>query len=532
MRNFLPIVLLFCACSLAAQNNINISNYNFDDTEPYITVNPSNPNQLIAAWMKVTGVPQISIAVSYSSDGGITWSSPANMPSLHNSFRSADVSLAYTNTGTAYICYINYDQYMDSGYVMVAKTTDNGQTWSTPVKVTSALESPDLPIDRPWIAVDTSGGPYNGRLYVVSKSVDIGALPHHIWMKTSGDGGLTWSSRQQVDYPSTVGFITNSMGSIDVGPDGNVYIAYMSYDTAQSVLPRVLLKKSVDGGANFSQNVIAYPVSNSAITDSLYQGSYCLKVNPANANNLVFICTDARNGDPDILAVHSNNGGTSWNFTPARVNHDLQGNGAGQEMCWGGFSPNGVFAAVYRDRRNGGTSSSSNFEVYASLSLDGGNTFLNTDYKISSQQSPVIPIVKGNDFLGVALTNNYLFTDWCDKRTGNTEIFTARDTINTIISVKDIPAPPVFSLVIFPNPTTDRLFYTIHCENDYDDAEQEIYDVNGKFISGGCIGHLKEGENTMVLWNDRRQVLAPGTYFIKVTIAGNTVQKKFIVLKN
>ena len=32
-------------------------------------------------------------------------------------------------------------------------------------------------------------------------------------------------------------------------------------------------------------------------------------------------------------------------------------------------------------------------------------------------------ITKGNDFLGVCLDDNFVYNDWCDQRTGNTEIF-------------------------------------------------------------------------------------------------------------
>ena len=531
---FLLLISAVLYNSSRAQTNINISNYtfnnNFDDTEPYIAVNPISPNDLIAAWMKVTGVPVMSIATSYSTNGGQSWSTPANMPSLHNNFFKADVSIAYGGNGTAYICYIDYDPAFDSGYVMVASSINNGQTWSNPVKAISGLESPDLPVDRPWIAVDQN----NGKIYVVSKSAEAGALPHHIWMKTSSDGGLTWTPRLQIDNPSTVGLIYNSMGTLDVGPDGNVYVAYMSYDTIQNMFPRVLLKRSTDGGLTFTEHLIAYPVNGSAINDTLYQGSYCLKVNPTNGNNLVFIVTDARYGDPDILAVYSTNGGLTWNgFSPWRVNNDGQNNGIGQDMCWGGFSPNGIFCAVWRDRRNGGTGSSANFEIYTAASLNGGQTF-GPSYRISDQSSPVIPISKGNDFLGVAVTNTVLHTDWCDKRTNNTEIFTNCDSLSAIVTIKELENAPKFSLLIFPNPTTSTIHYIINCDRAYDLAELSITDMQGKILLAEQIGSLQEGENNLIYasFDKGKRIMFPGEYVMKVSIGKSSAVKKFTVIKN
>jgi hypothetical protein len=250
--------------------------------------------------------------------------------------------------------YIDYVPTKDSGYVMITKSNDGGMSWSTPVKVISTAETPDMPVDRPWIAIDNSGGAYDGRVYIVSKSIDIGAFPHHVWMKSSSDGGTTWSPIKLVDDSIPTNLISNSMGVPTVGADGNLYIAYISYNPSQSPFPRVICMKSTDGGVNMTPKIIAYAASGSGITDTLYQGSYVLSANPNDANNLVYTFTDQRNGDPDILSVRSTNGGNTWTVAPARVNKDVVANGVGQDMCWAGFSASGKYAVVWRDRRNTG----------------------------------------------------------------------------------------------------------------------------------------------------------------------------------
>jgi hypothetical protein len=78
------MLCMFFVCQLFcgfAQTNINISSASGWDTEPSIAINPSNPNNLIAAWMKLSGFA-LTIGTSYSTDGGASWSTPAITPHL------------------------------------------------------------------------------------------------------------------------------------------------------------------------------------------------------------------------------------------------------------------------------------------------------------------------------------------------------------------------------------------------------------------------------------------------------------------
>jgi hypothetical protein len=184
----------------------------------------------------------------------------------------------------------------------------------------------------------------------------------------------------------------------------------------------VICTKSTDGGTTFIPHPAMNYAGNSASTDTLYQGSYSLSANPANAGNIIFQATDSRNGDMDVLAVFSNDGGITWSNTPVRVNDDPLSNGVGQDMSWSAFSSTGKYAVTWRDRRNYGTSSQDSFEVFTAVSTDGGATFY-PNYKLSSAPSPFINIQRGNDFIGVCMNSSYIFSDWCDKRTGNNEIF-------------------------------------------------------------------------------------------------------------
>jgi hypothetical protein len=500
-----------------SQTNINLSSAAGWDTEPSMASNPSNPNNIVAAWMKLSGFT-LAIGTSYSTDGGTTWSAPTTIPHLHPGFTSADVSLTFNNAGTVYMSYIDYYPTQDSGFVMCTKSINGGLSWTPPVKVISGFESPDLPIDRPWIAVDNSGGAFNGKLYIVSKSVDIGAMPHHIWMKASSDGGTTWSPIKLVDDSIPINLVSNAMGVPTVGADGSVYIAYISYNPSQNPFPRVICLKSTDGGSSFIPKLIAYPASGSAITDTLYQGSYVISANPSNANNLVYTFTDQRNGDPDILSVRSNNGGLTWSSPPVRVNDDIVGNGVGQDMCWAGFSSTGKYGVAWRDRRNTGGTSSSSFEIYGTVSTDGGATF-KPNQNMSSAPSPFINIQKGNDFIGVCLDDNNLYSDWCDLRTSNTEIFFNKTPMSVLTGIADDITNEDVVMKIYPNPTSGNATLQLHLRGPQY-LKIDLADVNGNTIRM-ITSQMFNGQDQSVYIQTNG--LSAGSYLVRVQSESGSV---------
>lgn len=499
--------------------NLNLSNYIFHDMEPYIAVNPTNSFNVIAAWMKVTSVSEVTIAVSVSNDGGSSWSTPANMPHLYSGFTHADVSLSFNNSGKAYICYIDYATTQDSGYVMVASSTTGGTSWSAPVKVVSELETVDKPIDRPWIEVDRSSGPYSGRVYVVTKSVE-GALPYHIWMKTSSDDGLTWSGMKLLDSVPT-GNTVGSMGALTIGNDGTVYVGYLSYHTPSSPFLRALLIKSGNGGTSFTA---PYTIGNftgaSAINDTL-QGSITLSANPNNPNNLIFTYTDGMSGDADIKSRYSTNKGNTWTVG-SKLNSDASGNGVEQDMSWAGFSPNGTYVAAWRDRRNTGTGVTDPFEMYVTTSTDGGATF-SANYNLSTASSPDIPIQKGNDFVGVAVSNTNLHLAWCDNRTGNYEVFTNTTPLATL-AVKEENHAKISTGKAYPNPASEEInieFIVIN-EGNFSGA---LTDMNGKVLLPISEVHLMAGKHVKTF---PLKYLKKGNYIIRLESATQEIVTTFV----
>lgn len=484
--------------------------------ESTLAVNPTNENNLVVAWMKLVGTAlplRMGIAVSYSNDGGATWSVPALMPHFHNTSVSADPTLVYGNNGTAYLCYIDYKTTVDSGRIVITKSTDGGATWSAPVKIIDNFASIDIPIDRPWLARDNSAtSGYNGRLYLVSKSYKSAPSPHHIWMCESASDGVSWTNPKKVDDTIPIGSFNNSMGVPAVTSNGNLHIAYLSSYTPLYPGPRFVDAISANGGNSFTsyKHIVDFPLNGGfASTDTLYQFSYNISAHPSSPTDLITCWTDNRNGDPDIYATYTKDGGYSWH--PAtRVNDDIISNGKGQDMCWAGYNKNGIYTAAWRDRRNGVSGQSSSYQVYGANSVDGGITF--TNFQLSQTLAPLYTPVDDNDFLGLSMSSTYAFATWTDKRDLNTnQLFINKSLLPALTAVNEITNKD-FKFAILNNPVSNNIAYTLTIRKPIS-VILRLLDTKGSMVFSKNLGFLLTGDHNSVL---NIPFLASGIYFLSV----------------
>lgn len=396
-------------------------------------------------------------------------------------------------------------------------------TWTSPVEAVDGLVTSDKPVDRPWIVADKTGGSYDGNLYITTKNYEDGITTNHVYFTKSTDNGLTWDPLTIVDDSIPCDLVT-SMGALTVGADGTIYIAYISYHTVMSLFPRIILSKSMDGGSTFTESIVTNVTGASVINDTL-QGSVNLSANPTDPNNLIFTFTDGRNGDADILCIRSSNGGSTWNnVSPVRINDDATGNGNEQDMCWATFAPDGTYAAAWRDRRNGGTSVVSPFEIWVATSDDGGASFA-TNKKVSTSLSNDIPIVKGNDFIGIALSNDFLFTSWCDYRTGNYEIFMNRDSLQSLVSIDEI-SDNKLNVHCYPNPFSEEITFSFVLNESVGNTKISVYDVNGKLVKKLFSGKLSTEKHEYV-FNGKN--LEAGNYIF--TVEGEKINCRKLFVK-
>jgi hypothetical protein len=167
----------------------------------------------------------VDIGVARSADGGRTWSG-SFMPGMTFSAgaaspfeRVSDASVAFdARHNTWLVSSIPLLPSTSVPTVLVNRSTDDGVTWSSPVQMPPpAARRVDL--DKNWTVCDNnSSSPFYGHCYTELDNFGQGDLE---LMSTSTDGGATWS----VPIP-TAGNDKGLGGQPLVQPDGTVIVPY------------------------------------------------------------------------------------------------------------------------------------------------------------------------------------------------------------------------------------------------------------------------------------------------------------------
>jgi len=509
------LLCFFIAIQCFAQpTNINLSNTVYFGGEPYMAINPTNPKNIVVAWMAddISTSFRIAIKSKVSFDGGTTWSNQSIQPHFGTTWHSADVSMQFRSNGTLYLSYVDYHEAPDSGGVFITHSTNGGISWTPPTQIWNALtEDPSKrPLDRPWLSIDNSGGPNDGMFYITTKPAPWIAAPCRPYLKRSADSGQTWSTYRYVDTTNYLvgNLIAAPMGALTTTADGALCIAYPSYLSSQYIYPKYYLAKSYNHGASFQYHDLL--VNPSIVSDPNYKLAYRLAANPSNPNQLAFAFVANTNGDPDIFLTSSNDGGASWNI-PIRVNDDLTGNGKAQDMVWLNYDRNNKLVVTWRDRRNGsGTGFYQPSDTYCAVSINNGNTF-KPNVRLNSIIAPFDSILEqsGNDFLSCELLNDTIYAAWGDVRSGNLNIYFSKtsDSLGTGTGIIKVDGNETKLFSLYPNPATTKLVITAN-NNPYKQIQLKIYNEQGQEVIS------RQFENAFQETTLDISQLSAGTYFI------------------
>ena len=432
MKTLLPLLFL-CASSLFAQQLPPAPKAHVLDVtpkagyfnEPSISVNPKNPQQLVAAW-------QVGASAAYSADGGTTWKM-AEGTAPKNYRVSGDVSLAYDASGHAILCYIAFDKLGTTNYwaqgatrngIFIRRSMDGGQTWEpNAIRVISHESTPDIPFeDKPWVVADTSG-PHAGNLYIGWTQFTLAASD--LLFSRSTDGGTTWS--KPIRLNSVSGLPRDDNGALEgfhgvVGPDGALYTIWDDRDG-------IMMAVSHDGGASFSKDRRIIPAGPGyfGITGvSRSNGFPQIGLDPGggtnekrankHGGNLYVSWSDYSNGDVDVFVSSSADHGKTWS-APVRVNSDPIHDGKDQFFQWMAVDPQtGAVNLIFYDRRTDNQQTT----VTLARSTDGGKTFQNYTW------DPESFAAEGDflgDYLAITAFSNKVYGAWAHQTSeeGKTE---------------------------------------------------------------------------------------------------------------
>ena len=326
--------------------------------EPSIAVDPTNPNRMAIGWRQFDTVTNNfrQAGVAFTTNGGMTWTSSVLTPGL---FRS-DPVLDSDADGNFY-----YSSLSSTTKAEVFKSSDGGATWGPPINSYGG--------DKQWLAIDRTNGPGRGNIYQ-HWNVQFSNVANTSFTRST-DGGASY------DFPTTGPNPFSKWGTMDVGPNGTLYIAGAALNTNNGHL----FAKSTN-----AQNAGQTPTFT---TQSISLGGTTSTggVNPAGLLGQVSIATDhsftSKRGniyvlgsvdpvgsDPlDVMFIRSTDDGQTWS-APIKINDNPSGENSYQWFGTMAVAPNGRIDVVWNDTSVAANNSLSVLN-YA-YSWDGGLTWL------------------------------------------------------------------------------------------------------------------------------------------------------------
>lgn len=139
--------------------------------------------------------------------------------------------------GTVYLASLAADR-QARWFLAVGRSVDHGRTFQWERVLAGAAP------DKEWLAVDNSGGPRDGTLYLTW--LEVGAPPG-INVMASTDGGRTWIRRTRVE---TTRNGLNHGARVAVGPDGELHVVW---ESALGSKAGIRWTRSRDGGRTFAE---------------------------------------------------------------------------------------------------------------------------------------------------------------------------------------------------------------------------------------------------------------------------------------
>jgi hypothetical protein len=237
--------------------------------EPTVAVDPQN-TQVVAAGSNdyCAAIVNGDTWAGYyrSTDGGSTWqdslvpgypddSSAAGLASpAHGSCAAAgDPSQSFDREGRLFYAFICFNRSRPiNGSVYVARYTNDGGAYDRTVLVKrgtpSGLFLTGLFQDKINLTADQTTGSHSGNVYVAWSQYNGFAPTNAVLFSRSTDHGLTFLPPIRVT-PVSLG--TASFADLAVGPDGAVYLTFLTYPSPSNPSTDVWLSKSTDGGASF-----------------------------------------------------------------------------------------------------------------------------------------------------------------------------------------------------------------------------------------------------------------------------------------
>lgn len=371
-----------------------------------VAIDPNDPQHLAV----VGGDWRLgSCSLYVSTDGGATWAVgkrsplPANFDTCTPNGGTNAWGIAFDKSGNILVALMAANRpsvIASSGSVILAKTSDNGNTWSTTYVKDNRQLTPTQGAAQVQLVVDRT----RNRIYVGWQQRNVPAPGYVPQFGASGtqrrseiavstDGGASFGSAVDPEGSPSSTLSLGSGPSMSLGPDGTLYTFYSTSGAGKaspavytSQTPGLYVAKSTDAGQTYTQ------LGQIGTTLPTFYGFPALAVAPFNGGVAMVVIYEAiAQGTAgsqyqlrDIYTQRSTDGGSTWT-SPTRVTDDDIATDLGNKFTPGvNSAPNGRFDAAWIDFRDDNGNLLSN--TYYASSSDGGATW-SKNLKVSDQPS-------------------------------------------------------------------------------------------------------------------------------------------------
>jgi hypothetical protein len=384
----------FAGCTIGAPG----FNYPSTEVEPYVALNPTNPNNLVGVFQQDRwdngGAHGLAAAVSFT--GGRFWRTVAlpfsscagGVPYQ----RASDPWVSFGPDGTVYAISISFDQTTARSGVATAVSHDGGRRW-VDVRTLINDDDPNVLNDKESVTADPL---HAGVAYAIWDRIDASHNNQPTYFSKTTDGGKTWTT------PTPITDTADNVGSIGetIVVDPRTDTLYDVYDALTLGSPPTgveSVKWSTDQGATWSAPVAIGTDEDVGAVDPttgavLRTGSGLPDVAiDRRTGQLYVVWEDSRfsNGAYDEVALStSTDNGHTWS-APVRVNMP---SGAPAVTPMVAVNDSGVVGVSYFDFRTLGTADPATLPTsyWLATSTDHGASFpteapiLNTPFDLLS----------------------------------------------------------------------------------------------------------------------------------------------------
>ncbi|MBU3679227.1 MAG: exo-alpha-sialidase [Candidatus Kapabacteria bacterium] len=385
--------------------------------DPSVCFDHTGKGYLCYGGFRRTGNAQFGengIFISSTTDAGKTWAMKHTAVIIHTGAQTADSAFedkyyVHADTagtsphrGTLYIPWKRVINRDSSTQIMIAKSTDQGATWSTPVAVSErfAKTSEATTFGQSFPLART--GP-DGSVHVVWNSGTESAIRY----ARSTDAGATWSAPRMIHRYNPFG-----------------------------------IKSTINGQSNSRvKNVVRAECYPSLAID-----------NTGGARNGWMYLSWAADNYPNVYVSRSTDNGTTW--SDARIVHSDTTND--QFWSWIALDPtSGDVAVMFADSRD--DSANILVRTYVSLSTDGGTTWTDRragDGNSDLRNNPFTGNTFAGDYSGCDFRSGIVYPSWVDMR--NTDVIKAdNDVYTAVVNTRAPSSPQRFTATTLPDLPTE-----------------------------------------------------------------------------